>query len=131
MKMRVYFPGGKKVFADYLGYTHETDQSEYSGGEATAPSPFQLFLASIGTCTGIYVLNFCQMRNIDTQDIEIIQELETDQVSRMIKKINIEIKLPNNFPDKYKSAIIQTAGLCAVKKHLENPPEFEISVIKG
>ena len=37
---------------------------------------------------------------------------------------------PNTFPDKYKNAVIKAAGLCAVKKHLEKPPQIEISVTK-
>jgi ribosomal protein S12 methylthiotransferase accessory factor len=126
MNMRIYFPGGKKVYADFNGFTHETDQPAHGGGEGTAPAPFELFLSSIGTCAGIYVLGFCQQRGIDTTGIEILQDHEFDPVTRMIKKINMNIKLPASFPEKYKNAVIQTAGLCAVKKHLESPPEFNL-----
>ncbi|MCK5058519.1 MAG: OsmC family protein [Candidatus Aminicenantes bacterium] len=126
MNMKIYLPGGKKVYADYLGFTHETDQPVKAGGEGTAPAPFNLFLASIGTCAGIYVLGFCRQRGIDTKDIELIQSMEFDPVKMMISKINIEIKLPESFPEKYKNAVIQSANLCAVKKHLENPPRFNV-----
>ena len=95
-------------------------------GEGAAPAPFDLFLASIGTCAGIYVLGFCQQRGIDAAGIELVQSMEFDPVKRMISKINLEIKLPDSFPEKYKNAVMQTAGLCAVKKHLENPPEFNV-----
>ena len=122
--MRIYFPGGKKVYADFKGFTHKTDQRPYAGGEGSSPQPFELFLSSIGTCVGIFILEFCQTRGIDTEEIEIIQNHEVDPVTRMIKKINLNIKLPESFPEKYKNAVIQSANLCAVKKHMETPLEF-------
>jgi len=126
MNMKIYFPGGKKVYADFNGFTHKTDQPVKSGGEGTAPPPFDLFLSAIGTCAGIYVLGFCQQRGIDAAGIELTQSMEFDPVKRMFSKINLEIKLPASFPEKYKSAVIQAASLCAVKKHIENPPEFNV-----
>lgn len=126
MNMKIYFPGGKKVYADYNGFTHKTDQPVKVGGEGTDPPPFDLFLSAIGTCAGIYVLGFCQQRGIDTAGIELNQSMEYDPVKRMFSKINLEIKLPESFPEKYKSAVIQTASQCAVKKHIADPPEFNV-----
>jgi len=126
MEMKIYFPGGKKVYADYHKFTHETDQPVMAGGEGSAPAPFDLFLASLGTCAGIYVLGFCQQRGIDSKDIEIFQRMKFDPSTRMISGIEIEIKLPESFPDKYRNTVVQSANLCAVKKHLENPPEFNV-----
>jgi ribosomal protein S12 methylthiotransferase accessory factor len=130
MNMRVYFPGGKKVDAEYNGFVIKTDQSKVGGGEGTAPEPFSLFMASLGTCAGIYVLGFCNQRGIATRGIEIIQSMEFDPIKRMIAKINMEIKLPEDFPEKYRAAVINSANLCAVKKHLQDPPEFNIFTSK-
>lgn len=126
MELRVNFPGGSKVNAEYNGFTHQTDQPVRSGGEGTAPPPFDLFLASLGTCAGIYVLGFCTQRGIETEGVEIVQTMEFDPVKRMISKINMNIKLPDSFPEKYRSAVVNSANLCAVKKHLQDPPEFNI-----
>lgn len=126
MDMKITFPGGKKVNAEFNGFTHKTDQAITSGGEGSAPEPFALFLASIGTCAGIYVLRFCQQRGIDTKGMEIIQSMNFNLTSGMIDKIELNIVLPDGFPDKYKKAVINSANLCAVKKHLETPPQFSI-----
>lgn len=126
MDMKIYFPGGKKVYADYKGFTHKTDQPVFAGGEGSSPSPFELFLASLGTCAGIFVLGFCQQRGIDSEGIELNQNLEFDPNTRSITKINLEIKLPASFPDKYKNAVIHSANHCAVKKLMENPPQFNV-----
>jgi uncharacterized OsmC-like protein len=130
MEMKISFPGGKKVDADYKGFTIKTDQPIREGGEGSAPEPFSLFIASIGTCTGVYVLSFCQKRNISTDNISLMLKLEKNKDTHMIEKISIEIQVPEDFPENYKKAIVKTANLCTVKKHLDNPPEIDIIVIK-
>ena len=124
MDMEILFPGGKKVDAVYKGFTIRTDQPKESGGEGSAPTPFDLFLASIGTCAGVFVLFFCQQRGIPTEGIRMIQR--TEREAGMISKITLEIRLPPDFPEKYEQALIRSAELCAVKKHMEAPPLFEI-----
>ncbi len=130
MEMKISFPGGKKVDADYKGFTIKADQPIREGGEGSAPEPFSLFIASIGTCTGLYVLSFCQKRNIPTDNISLLLKLEKNKDTHMIEKITITIHVPEDFPENYKKAIVKTANLCTVKKHLDNPPEIDISVIK-
>lgn len=126
MDMKINFPGGKRVQAEYNGFSHQTDQPVAGGGENSAPSPFDLFLASLGTCAGFYVLSFCQKRGIETSAIELRQSMEFDHETHLIGKIDIEIILPASFPEKYRAAVIQAAQQCTVKKHLENPPRFNL-----
>lgn len=126
MQMTIRFPGGKKVYADYAGFTIETDQSVLAGGDGSAPAPFDLFLASLGTCSAIYVLRFCQERGIEVDDIRIIQSWDRNPASRLIETISIEIRLPQGFPKKYRSAVVNAANVCAVKKHLDNPPTVNV-----
>jgi ribosomal protein S12 methylthiotransferase accessory factor len=129
-EMRIHFPGGAQAHADYKGFTVRTDQPPPTG-EGKDPSPFDLFLASMGTCAGIYVLRFCQERGISTDGMEIIQTLDYDAATRLIKTVNLEIKAPAGFPERYHAALVQSAKLCAVKKHLEHPPEFNVFVTSG
>jgi ribosomal protein S12 methylthiotransferase accessory factor len=115
------------VDASFGGLTVKTDQPARGGGSGSAPTPFATFLASIGTCAGIYVLGFCQQRGLPTQDLKIIQRMASDPTTGLVGKIALEIQLPPDFPDKYKAAVIKSAEQCAVKKHLEHPPAFEIT----
>lgn len=129
MELIVTFPGGKKVDAEFKGYIIHTDQPEGSGGEGSAPAPFDLFLASIGTCAGIYVHGFCQSRAISSEGISIIQKMDYNPQTKLIDKIALEIHLPEGFPEKYKDAVINAAELCAVKKHLHHPPEITVNAV--
>ena len=126
MEMEIVSPGGKKVNALFKGFTIKTDQSKEYGGDGSAPEPFDMFLVSIGTCIGANAIVFCQKRSISTKNLKLILRFARNQETRMIEKITIEVQLPREFPEKYKGALIRSAELCAVKKHLNNPPEFEI-----
>ncbi|HEY5535755.1 MAG TPA: OsmC family protein [Ignavibacteria bacterium] len=131
MEMEIYFEGKKKINAKYNGNIIRTDQPVEAGGDGSAAAPFDLFLASIGTCAGIYVKSFCDQRGIPSENIRIIQTMEYNHGKRLIGKINLDIKLPVDFPEKYKDAVINVANLCAVKKHLQNPPEIEVITTAG
>lgn len=128
--MRITFPGGKKVQAEVRGFIVTTDQSEASGGDGSAPSPFDLFLASIGTCTGYYVMAFCQQREIPTDDIEVTMDLVRNAERHLIERIDIAISLPESFPDRYVGACVKAAEQCTVKRHLHEPPEIVLSASK-
>lgn len=126
MEMVIDFPGGSRVDAHFGSYTVNTDQPPMGGGEGSAPTPFAVFLSSIGTCAGIYVLGFCKQRGLPTDGIRIVQRVHTDPTTRMIGKIDLEIQVPENFPEKYRDSLVRSAELCAVKKHLESPPAFDV-----
>ena len=124
--LKVEFPGGLKVDAKLKGHTIRTDQPVRAGGEDSAPSPFELFLGSIPTCAGIFALSFCNNKSISTEGMNISMELDKDKATGLISKIYLNLQLPKDFPKKYQSALIRSMELCSVKKHLHNPPEFEI-----
>lgn len=126
MEMVIDFPGGARVDAHFGPYTVATDQPPAGGGTGSAPTPFAVFLSSIGTCAGIYVLGFCQQRGLPTNGIRIVQRIHNDQASGMIGKIDLEIQVPPTFPEKYLPSLVRSAELCAVKKHLEHPPQFDV-----
>jgi len=126
MDMEIVFPGGKRVDALYKGFRIKTDQPPHLGGDGSYPAPFDLFIASIGTCVGIYVLIFCQRRNIPTDKLKLILRKERNKNTGMIEKIKIEILLPPQFPEKYKKAVARAGKECSVKKHLFDPPVFEV-----
>lgn len=131
MDMEVFFPGNKRVHARYKGFLIETDQPVESGGEGSAPAPFDLFMASIGTCAGIYVLSFLEQRGLSTQGAGVNLSSERDPETKLVSKITLELKLPAGFPEKYRDAVIRAAEQCAVKRHLDNPPAFETYVTLG
>ena len=125
--MEITFDGGKVITAHLNGHVLKTDQPVNAGGENSAPTPFELFLASIGTCAGIYVKFFCDQRNISTENMKIIQTATYNKQTGLPENISLDIKLPADFPEKYKAAVINAADLCKVKMTIANPPVFNVT----
>lgn len=126
--IKVTFPGGKRVEAEFKGFLIKTDQPVHAGGEGIAPAPFDLFLASIATCVGYYALVFCENRGIRMDQASISMRMDRDEAKKMIVKISFEIALPPEFPEKYTKAIIKSVDKCAVKAHMVDMPDFAYDV---
>lgn len=128
MEMVISFPGDLRVDARFGSHVVHTDQP-HDGDDGSAPTPFATFLASIGTCAGIYVLGFCRQRGLPTDGIRIVEQVVPGPGG--IARIALEIHVPESFPAKYHGALIRSAEQCAVKKQLEAPPHFDITVVEG
>lgn len=130
MEFKITLGGNKRVDAHMGEFTIKTDQSKDSGGDASAPEPYALFLASIGTCAGIYVVYFCETRSIPTDGIELVQsvDFEPDPPHRL-RKVTIDIHVPDSFPQKYRKPLARAASSCTVKKTILNPPEFDVKTV--
>ena len=126
MEMTVDFAGGLKVDAHFNGHTVSTDQPVSAGGEGSSPTPFELFLASIGTCAGIFVLGFCKSRGIPTEGIKIVQSSGNNPATGKLLNIDIDIRLPPSFPEKYLNAVVAVAEQCKVKKTIADHPPMTV-----
>jgi len=126
--VNVTFSGGKKIEAHIAGHTVRTDQPEKDGGEGTAPSPFDLFFASLGTCAGYYALEFCNSRKLGTDGLGVHLTAERDEEKKLFTPIRIAVTLPRDFPEKYAKAILRAVESCTVKKHVAGAPEFVVEI---
>jgi ribosomal protein S12 methylthiotransferase accessory factor len=126
--MNIRFPGGLRVDAEEGGFRILTDQPRTHGGGGTAPSPFDLFLASIGTCAGFYALRFCQQRGLSTRGLSLSLEAQRDAEAKRVVRVVLAFELPEGFPEKYRDAIRKAVDQCSVKRHLAAPPEIVLVV---
>jgi len=125
----VTFPGNLKVKAHIRDFEIETDQPEKSGGDNSAPSPFSLFTASIATCAGYFALKFCRARNLQTEGMSLHLKYGWDKDAKCYPEMEIQLRLPGGFPEKYRDAIIRAMDQCVVKKHILDPPKFTIALL--
>lgn len=126
MEIRVSFPGGKRVNAHVNGMIIKTDQSPRNGGEGSEPEPYTVFLSSLATCAGIYALGFCQARDLPTEGLEVVQQHQFDPDTHKLSKVTIELTIPSTMPEKYHKALLRAVDLCAVKRTILEPPQFEV-----
>lgn len=121
MEMTFTFPGGARVDGHVGRFVIPTDQPP----DATAPSPFTLFLASIGACAGVYVQAFCSRRGIPMDGIRIVQRNQT-RPDGMVERVELEVEFPADFPERYREAVVRAADQCTVKQHLLLPPHIAV-----
>jgi len=115
------------VDALHEGFRIRTDQPVAQGGGGSAPSPFDLFLVSIGTCAGFYALRFCQQRNLDVEGLAL--SLMPEREGKRVARVRIAVRLPLSFPEKYREALLRAIDQCTVKRHLVEPPRIEVSAV--
>lgn len=125
MKLEIALHDSDQVDATFDGLTIVTHQ------DGSAPGPFDLFLASMGTCMGYYVSRFCRERAIAVDGLRLTQVADKDPDSHLVERITFEIHLPADFPAKYRQAVVRAAGQCTVKRHLTHPPALEIRALDG
>lgn len=128
-EMVVTFSENLKVTAHIREFTIETDQPEKSGGDNSAPSPFTLFTASIATCAGFFALKFCRARNLETKGMSLSLRYAWDEETKRYPQMEIKLKLPEGFPEKYKDVMVRAMDQCVVKKHIVEPPDFIVKVV--
>lgn len=121
----VTLPHGRRVDAQVGNHVVHTDQPVSNGGEDTAPSPFELFLASLGTCAGIFVQGFCAKRGIPTEGVRLVVR-PTYGPEDTLAAVDIEIDLPAGFPEKYRDAVTKVVEQCSVKRAIAAQPGFTV-----
>lgn len=128
-EIKVSFPGNLKVAAQIGDFIIPTDQPEKSGGDGSAPTPFNLFAASIATCAGYFALKFCRTREIATDGMQLALDYDWDAEKKRYARMAIKLTLPDNFPAKYHTPLLRALDQCLVMEHIRNPPDFETSIV--
>ncbi len=129
--LEVSFPGGKRVDVRVGQHVVISDQPVEAGGEDAAPGGFDLFLASIASCAGIYALGFCQARSLSTEGLGVALRYETNPETKLPSKFHLDLTLPPGFPEQYRAAIVRSVENCKVKKTIAAQPAFEVHVEEG
>lgn len=98
-----------------------------NGAEITMKeSPFLIFLATAGMCSAVFVKSFMLQRGLPIDEIGITQKMNYDRTTNMVNDIDIVVDLPFDFPEKYVGAIKNVIAQCPVKRHLAQPPTFNV-----
>lgn len=118
------FPGGRKVLAKVGNHQILTDQPERSGGDDAGPSPYDLFLASIGACAGFYALAFFQKRELATDRLQVVARPRSEDGT--LVDVEVQITVPEDFPEKYRSPLLRSIEACSVKKAIQAQPTIRV-----
>lgn len=122
----VSFSEGAQITASINDFSIHYDQPVSSGGEGRYPNPFEHFLASLASCSAYYAKAYCEARDIPIKGMELraVFSRAEDPIT-----YNIELKLPEGFPEKERAGIQRAVDKCTVKKMVLNPPVFSLKLV--
>ncbi len=129
MQVNVEYLENLRLQANFDDYNIVSDQPVRYKGDATAPGPFDYFLASSAMCAAYFVKVYCKARDISTNDITLTQNNIVDPENRYKQTIHIQLQLPDTISDKDQKGIIAAMERCSVKRVIQNSPEFKIDAI--
>lgn len=128
MEVTVAFDGEKRLSCRVGRHVVQTDQSVADGGKDGAPSPSNYLMVSLASCGAYYVLSFCELRDIPLESVAFSLDAHFNEETKLYDRIEYKLRVTDEFPKKYHTALARSVEQCFVKKHFANPPEFSVSV---
>ena len=106
---------GNMLFESKLGnHAVVIDVPSGMGGSDRGPTPPELFIASLGSCVGAFVANYCHQTGIDTSDMSIDVTFDKVEDPTRLVNLKIDVNLPNAVYEKREKALLRVAEHCPV-----------------
>lgn len=125
--LQITYEGGRRftsVFAE-TNTVIPSDQLPSSGGNGTAPEPFQLFLAALASCAAVYIQGYCDKRGIDWSGISLRMKGDWNDTRRLYDSIHFEVSSASGLPDATMALIEMAIRRSAVFRQVEHATTFE------
>lgn len=74
---------------------------------------------------------FSMQRRLPTNGITLTMTNDWNDQTHLAENTRMDISLPADFPAQYHKAALRAAGMCTVKRHLNNPPAFDLRIRNG
>ncbi len=128
MKLEVNLQEGFLFKAICGGHEVFTDQHAAEGGTDRAMTPAELFIASLGTCIGVYAVRFCKRHNLPTEGMKVFLDWSNAKDPVRIGTIKAEIRYPHDIPETEKKGLLRMAEACFVHETILHKPEIVIEL---
>ena len=129
MEMVLDYKGGFEFTASSRGHSVTIDLPPAMKGEDKGMTPPELFVASLASCVGMYVLFYCNGQNLPTEGMKIIANYEdSPEKPARIGKITLEICIPAGVPEEHRGPLMQMAHQCKVHNSICTAPEIEMAL---
>jgi len=126
--MLIEYLGGMKLAARHQGFEVICDQPRDSGGDNTAMTPTQLFVASLAMCVGTYVLFFAKRHDIPVEGMKIEVDYQMARDPYRVGAIQVNVRLPARVSQQHLTGLQRSAEGCVVHNAFHDPPETTITV---
>lgn len=109
------------------GHELYTDQPVQDGGEDTAPTPTELFVASLGACVCFYAERFLRRQGLSTEGLKVFCDYSWGEKPHRVGSVHMVVEAPG-LSDTKKEAFTRVIEHCTVHNSLHTPPDVNIVV---
>ncbi|ASW57831.1 OsmC family protein [Plantactinospora sp. KBS50] len=125
----VRFVSGESYEVTVRGHTVRVDQPAGSGGADSAPTPVELFVASLATCVAFYAGRYLARHGLSRDDLGVTVDfrMATDRPAR-VAGVRLSLRVPADLPANRRAGLLAVASHCTVHNSLVTPPEVTIEL---
>jgi putative redox protein len=111
------------------GHRVRVDQPVDAGGDDSAPTPTELFIASLAACVAFYAGRYLTRHGYGRHGLAVHTDFDmaTDRPAR-VAAIRITIRVPDGLPTDRYPALAAVCSHCTVQNSLTTPPEVTVAV---
>jgi len=126
--MTVRHLGDDRFAVDVRGHTLLVDQPVSHGGQDTAPTPTELFVAGLASCVAFYARRYLARHDIPGDGFAVTAEFVLADKPARVSDIVVVITPPAALPADRLQAFLAVASHCTVHNSLAQPPNVNISL---
>ncbi len=121
--------GGDRFIATVRGHQIIVDQPVSAGGEDTAPTPTEVFVASLATCVGFYARRYLARHDLPTEGLSVDAWFELGGRPAQVTSLVVRLTVPDGVPDDRRAPLLAMASHCTIHNTLLNPPHVDIALV--
>jgi len=129
-QLRVDYESGDKFQISVRQHSLWVDQPTVDGGEDTAPTPTDLFIASLAACVAYYVRRFLSRHGQQVAKLAVTSEVDFASHPHRVGAIDLRIEVPGELDPQEQAALLAVASRCTVHNSLRQPPEVRIELAR-
>lgn len=124
-----YYKGDMKFESEMGKHTMTIDVPAAMGGSDRGPTPPELFIASLGSCVGAFVANYCAKSGVDATDLRVDVAFEKAENPTRLTDVQVTIFLPHGECKNRRQAMQRVAEHCPVHETIATMKDVEMKII--
>jgi uncharacterized OsmC-like protein len=127
--MEVRFVAGEAYEMTVRGHRVVVDQPADAGGQDSAPTPTELFVASLATCVAFYAGRFLTRHGYsrDGLAVSVGYDMASDRPAR-VSAVRLAVRVPADLPTQRWAALRAVVLHCTVHNSLTVSPQVTIDL---
>jgi uncharacterized OsmC-like protein len=131
MQVSIVHTGKMKFRMQAREHVIETDQPEEVGGDNSAMTPPEIFLAALGSCAAFYAAQYLSIRKLSDGGVEVSVEAEKLRDPARLGNFTIRVKSPVPLSEEQSQAMERAVHRCLIHQTMLQVPHIDIEVQAG